>query len=96
MTDESPAIRYRAAPDVVSREVGGEAILLDLESGLYFGLNEVGGVSWQQLDSGTRSLGELCDAVSAEFDADQPRIEADVTALMAEMVAQNLVEEITP
>ena len=80
-----------ANPDVVSREVGGETILLDLESGTYFGLNAVGGRVWQMLESGRKSLVELCDSVETEFDAPRGEIERDVAALVDHLLEQGLV-----
>ena len=34
--------KIRVSPDVVTREVGEETMLLNLASGTYYGLNEVG------------------------------------------------------
>ena len=43
------AMRYRIPEDVVSREVGGEAVLLNLATGTYFGLDGVGTEIWNLL-----------------------------------------------
>ena len=42
---------YRPHPDVVCREIEGEAVLLHLGTGIYFGLNAVGTRIWQLLDA---------------------------------------------
>ena len=42
-------MRYRIPEDVVSREVGGEAILLNLATGMYFGLDGIGTEIWTML-----------------------------------------------
>ena len=42
-------MRYRIPEDVVSREVGGEAVLLNLATGTYFGLDGVGTEIWNLL-----------------------------------------------
>ncbi|MBT6125779.1 MAG: PqqD family protein, partial [Halieaceae bacterium] len=39
------------SPDVISQEVSGETVLLDLNSEHYFGLDEVGTRIWQLIDS---------------------------------------------
>ena len=82
---------YTASPDVVSREVAGEAVLLNLESGLYFGLNEVGSAIWQALDEGSHTLNSLCDLVEDRFDAPRSVIEGDVETLLRALEAHDLV-----
>lgn len=80
-----------AGDDVVAREVGGEQVLLHLGSGIYFGLNAVGGRLWQLLEAGGCSLGQLVDAIEAEFDAPRATIEADLQAVVADLLANELV-----
>jgi hypothetical protein len=41
--------KYQISPDVLSQEVHGETVLLDLAGETYFGLNEVGTRIWQLL-----------------------------------------------
>ena len=81
-----------ADADVVAREVGGETVLLHLGSGTYFGLNEVGGRIWQLLDQGDTTLGALCEAIEAEFDAPRDVVEADLLALAAQLVDNGLAQ----
>ena len=51
MTSISLDSRVTIGPDVVFRELDGEAVILNLETGLYFGLNEMGTRIWQRLDA---------------------------------------------
>ncbi|WP_340588377.1 PqqD family protein [Erythrobacter alti] len=83
--------RFAPGADVVAREVGGETILLDLGTGTYFGLNEVGGKLWQSLEAGQRSISELCDTVEQTFDAKRDIIERDVVALVQDLANRNLI-----
>lgn len=83
--------RFAPGDDVVAREVGGETILLDLGTGTYFGLNEVGGKVWHALDAGQKSVAELCDIVEQEFDAKREIIERDIAALVEDLTARGLV-----
>lgn len=81
--------RLQTSSDAVAREVGGETMLLDLASGTYFGLNEVGGAVWNALESGA-SLAEACDQIEAQFDVPRGQLEADVLALAEQLVSQGL------
>jgi hypothetical protein len=77
-------------PAVLFRELEGEAVLLDLGSGTYFGLNEVGTRIWQLLDRRVDPPG-IVRALAAEFDADPATIERDVAALLDELAARRLI-----
>jgi hypothetical protein len=80
----------RTSPDVVWRDLDGEAVLLDLSTGVYFGLNEVGTRIWQLLDEG-RDHESIVGAIAAEFDAERDAIDADVRALVEKLQARGLV-----
>jgi hypothetical protein len=80
----------KLSPDVVFRDLDGEAVILDLESGTYFGLNEVGTRVWQLVGEG-RSEVEIVDLVASEYDADRATIAADVTRLLEELRTRRLV-----
>ena len=86
--------RFAVSTDVVAREVGGEMVLLDLTSGLYFGLDPVGTRIWELVTEETRSLAEICDTIEAEFDAPRDVIEADMLALAAELRDRELIEPV--
>lgn len=83
--------RFTASDDVVSREVGGEMVLLDLVSGQYFGLDQVGGRIWELLSERAHSLTELCDVIESEFDAPRAQIEADMINITSELNAKSLI-----
>jgi len=83
--------RFTVSKDVVTREVGGELVLLDLNSGQYFGLDAVGCRIWELLAQAPRNLSELCDQIEREFDAPRDRIEADIIALARQLQDQELI-----
>jgi hypothetical protein len=76
--------------DVVYREIEGEAVLLDLASGRYFGLNAVGTRVWAVLAGGGR-VDDAVAAIAEEFDASETQIAADVRALVDTLVARGLL-----
>lgn len=95
MTADAPrlhaASRVVAARDQVSAELDGEAVILGLADGIYYGLDPVGAFAWALLER-PRTVAELRDAVAAEFDVDAPTAERDLLALLDEMAARGLVE----
>lgn len=74
----------------MSRQVGDENVILDLESGTYFGLDPVGARIWQLIAEG-RSLEEVCDAMMAEFDVSRSDIERDTAQLVEQLVTSGLL-----
>jgi hypothetical protein len=84
---DSLAIR----PDVVFRQLGDEAVLLDLKSGKYFGLNEVGARIWQ-LVADARPLDEILDALHQEYSTERGVLERDLLEVARELCARGLLE----
>jgi len=69
----------------------GETILLQLESGNYFSLNEAGVTVWNALDA-PRTLKELCDRVADEYEVDEERCKQDVLRLVLHLADEHMVE----
>ncbi len=83
--------RISPSPDVVGRMIGGELVLLDLESATYFGLNEVGSRMWTLMGE-LGSLRQVCDAVSREYDVSRAQLEGDLLALARELHEKGLLQ----
>jgi hypothetical protein len=76
--------------DVVFRELDGEAVILNLESGMYFGLDAVGTRIWQLLDA-HRTLRRTLEALEEEFDSPPERLASDLTEFVGQLHARGLV-----
>lgn len=77
-----------ASPNAVAREVNGETILLELESGTYSGLNSTGSFIWSLIEKEPHTLEQLAVLVEASFEISKPEALKDVTAL-AQALAEN-------
>jgi hypothetical protein len=80
----------RVAKDVVFRELDGEAVILNLESGRYFGLDPVGTRIWQ-ICEGSGSLRSVWQAMQDEFDAPAEQLQADLLAFVDQLSSEGLV-----
>jgi hypothetical protein len=87
------ATTLRQARSVVSQELEGEAVLLDLERETYFSLNRVGARIWGLIGEGL-ALGAIVDRLADEFDASPSDIAADASTLAEELLAAGLVEAV--
>jgi len=75
---------------VSARDFDGEWIILDLQGGNYYGLNELGGVVWHHLHAG-RCAQEIAAAVAPMYAVSEQTILIDVLALINELVERGLV-----
>ena len=84
------ATKLSIPPQVMSRLVGDETVLLDLASGIYFGLDGVGKRIWENVAEGM-SLEETATAITSEFEVDDARAQADVVEFASELVGRGLL-----
>jgi len=78
------------SPEVISQEVSGETVLLDLESENYFGLDEVGTRIWQLIKE-TNDLQAIYQTLLAEYDVSEERLQQDLDTLLGEISGLGLV-----
>ena len=81
----------RAVRDQVSSDLGGEAVILGLGTGVYYGLDSVGTFVWNLLQE-PRTIASLRDAIMDEYDVDRERCEQDLLALLERLMDEQLVE----
>ena len=86
----SPADKIKISDQVLSQEVSGETVLLDLGSEFYFGLDKTGTRIWELLQSGV-SIQDLIGTMLDEFEVDRETLETDVNALLGKLLDAGLV-----
>ncbi len=79
------------ARDQVSCDLAGEAAILNLKSGTYYGLDPVGARIWNLVHE-PRTVNEVRDVILNEFDVEPERCERDVHALLQRLAAAGLIE----
>jgi hypothetical protein len=75
----------------VACDLEGEMVILNLDSGVYFGLNPVGGAIWNYIQD-ERSLEEVIGYLLAQYKVERARCEAEVVVLLQKMAAQGLID----
>ena len=81
---------FRLSPDVAFRDLGGEAVIVDLAAGTYFGLNEVGTRVWQLVHEGHEES-KIVDILTSEYEADRATIARDVARLLDDLRARHFI-----
>jgi hypothetical protein len=82
--------RFSISDEVLSQEVNGETVLLDLEGESYFGLNEVGTRIWQLLQA-KPTVAETVSTLSDEYDVSREELEVDVGDLLVKLADAGLI-----
>ncbi len=82
-----------AAQRLVSSDVGGQTVVLGIETGKYYSLNEIGSRIWGFLQQ-PRTIGEVRDLTVSEYAVDAAQCEADLLALFERLADEKLIEVI--
>ena len=92
----APHIRsVRPNANTLHRELGGEGVLLQLDTGEYFGLDEVGERMWVlMMEDG--DLARVESRLIDEFDVEPTRLSNDLTAFVGELVERRLIDIASP
>ncbi len=76
--------------NLLTSVVHDETVMMDLDSGHYYGLDDIGSEIWRHLEAPCR-FGELVDRLAAEYDADRGIIAEDVRKLLSVMAEHKAV-----
>ncbi len=93
MTEGRLSFRQRVttAPDVLFRTIGDEAVLLNLRTEMYLGLDPVGARMWAVLHE-SPSIEAGYEALKDEYDVSPDVLRQDLEALRAPLLDQSLIE----
>lgn len=77
--------------DVLFREVDGEAVLLNIDSGKYFGLDEIGTRMWQLLTEHEK-IGDVCRRLMGEYEVDEEKLRRDLLDFVEKLSGSGLLQ----
>lgn len=77
-------------PEIVSSEIDGETVMMDIDFEKYFGLKEVGTRVWQLLESETTPE-IICRSLLDEYDVDKTTCEADLAVFLNELAEMQMI-----
>ena len=80
-----------SVPDgVMFRELDGEAVILNVNTEHYFGLDEVGTRIWMVLTT-AESIQAGIETLLEEYDVERDRLENDIRELLAQLIEHGLI-----
>lgn len=86
--------KYQVPESVLSRTVGTETILLNLDTSTYHSLNGVAGRAWSLILEG-KGLGDVESTILGEYAVDSAQLESDLKELFAELEKLSLVTPVS-
>lgn len=80
-----------AARGQVSCDLAGEVAILDMKSGIYYGLNAVGARIWNLIQE-PQLVDAICATILEEYDVEADQSARDILTLLQALLANGLVE----
>jgi hypothetical protein len=82
--------RVRRQDAVIAQQVEGQTILLRVEDGGYYAIDEVGAAIWALCD-GNHAVGDIVVKLALEFDAPEATIRGDVLEFIEDLRRERLL-----
>lgn len=79
---------------IAGKVMDGEAIIIDLSTGVYYSADKVGGFVWSQIESGS-TLGGVVDAVRAHYAVDPDQARDDILGFATQLLDAGLVSAVS-
>lgn len=80
----------RRQEGILTQEARGQTVLLRLEDGGYYAVDEVGAMIWELCD-GQRSVAEIVSMLCGEFDAPEATVRTDVLEFIGDLRREGLL-----
>lgn len=76
--------------EILTQEVGGETVILDLKTESYFGLDETGTRIWQLLQE-QKDIQSITETMLNEYDVEEKQLEKDIQNLLTQLNKAGIV-----
>jgi hypothetical protein len=87
-----PTARLRPRDRILKQEAAGTVVLLDLDGGQYFALDDAGSRIWDLCD-GRQTAAGIVEIISGEYNAPAETIKQDVMELLQELADEKLLDQ---
>ncbi len=91
----APDDRIAPRDHVFAREFEGETVLLDLDGGLYYGLDPIASAVWKGACEEKKTIREVASEMLAQYEVDEETVLKDIVALATEWLTKGLVEQVS-
>lgn len=88
-----PIHNIKLSSEALFQEIGGEAVILDLASSTYFGLDDIGVRIWKLLQDGTE-LPVVRQQLLSEYDVGAQQLEQDINRFVQQLCEAGLASAV--
>ena len=82
--------KLRIPEDVIYRDLAGEAVILNLKTGTYFGLDPVGTRMWS-LIAELQSTDKVVEVLLSEYEVEEQQARSDLEELIRQLLSKGLL-----
>jgi hypothetical protein len=86
-------MRVEISDGVIWRDVGGDVVVLNVEAGVYFGIDGSGSQMWRELAE-HGSVEKTLESLQQQFDVEPDELRHDLDDLLDKLVQKGLVQVI--
>jgi hypothetical protein len=86
--------KYIQNKKVIQSTIGEEVVMLDMDSGFYFGLNSVASIIWRKLEKEI-SLEEIISELLEEYNIDQATCENETEIFLNQLIERNIIKVVS-
>jgi hypothetical protein len=86
-------IRYIHNKEIIQSKIGEEVVMLDMESGFYFGLNSVASVIWKMMEQEI-SFDLMIERLMGTFNVERSLCESDTKELIDQLLEKKIIREV--
>jgi hypothetical protein len=76
--------------ELLTSEVDGEVVMMNIEGGKYYGINSVGAEIWRLMENPV-SVSNICSELVKTFEIDNQTCESEVLTFLASLEAESLL-----
>lgn len=78
--------------EIMTADMKGDTVMMDVETGKYYNLGEVGGRIWDLMETPI-TLGDMADRLTGEYDVTRERCLSEIQPFLQSLLERNLIRE---
>jgi hypothetical protein len=79
-----------ATREQISCNLNGEAVILNLSNGMYYGLDAIGAHIWSLIQE-PKAVSDIVETLTVEYEVERDRCQRDLLTLLGRLAAENLI-----
>lgn len=80
-----------AFQEQISSDLGKEAVILNLKTGVYHGLNEVGATIWNMIQQ-PKTVSDIKQTILLEYEVEAQQCDRDLFELLGSLISAGLID----